>query len=119
METTTTEATALPEQIANYIFSYSPQKSNYYNLALEDESANLAINNNVIPETINSILSEITYFGIYKLYGHYNWMILSEEQQFKILQYTRSFGYNYKINIIQLSENEKKIKISFEKCYDI
>jgi hypothetical protein len=108
------EAEVDPESIGRYIYSYPVQKPNYYNLQLSPEATDIALSSGV-DEVVNSILSIITLSGIETLYNHTDWMILNESQQYLVLQYTRSYGYNYKIVIEDLNqEGMKKIKIVFQ-----
>lgn len=120
------EAEATPEQIANYIYKHPPQKANFYNLQLEDQleeqiqkTTSQYAKETGIDKFIQSILSHITLAGIKVLYGHDDWVTLSQDQQTQVRLYTRSYGYDYKIVVESFDETTDKYMIVFSKIYEL
>lgn len=87
------------EEIAQIIFTKPPGAVNSNNLSLEDETSYIAEQTGVEPFILN-ILRLITLHGIKILYGHTNILMLTKEQVDLIKEYTRSYGYNIKIELL-------------------
>ena len=102
-----------PEEIAEKIFSNPPGDLNSIDLALEEQTAEIAEREGIEQFTSN-ILRIITMTGIRVLFGHINFVQLTGEQIELIKRYTRSFGYNLKMNI---DDSTRQLFVYFERTF--
>jgi hypothetical protein len=102
-----------PEEIAEKIFSNPPGDLNSIDLALEEQTAEIAEREGIEQFTSN-ILRIITLTGIKVLYGNVKFVDLTGEQVELIKRYTRSFGYNLKMNV---DEESRQLYVYFERTF--
>ena len=100
-----------PEEIGEKIFSNLPGELNSIDLALEEQTAEIAELEGIEQFTSN-ILRIITMTGIKILFGDVNFLNLTETQVELIKRYTRSFGYNLKIN-----QDDQQLFVYFERTF--
>lgn len=100
-----------PEEIGRVIFSKPPGDLNSIDLALEEQTAEIAEKEGIEQFTSN-ILRIITMTGIKTLFGHVNFVELTGTQVELIKKYTRSFGYNLKLDIV---EEKQQLLVYFER----
>jgi hypothetical protein len=99
--------------IAEQIFTRPPGTPNSIDLSLDDSSVDFMQENQInVNVYIRDVISMITLHGVEILYGHKNIMSLTDDQLLTIKKYTRSYGYDMKVNV----ENNT-IVISFTKYY--
>ena len=92
--------------IAEAIFSKPPGEKGSIDLGIEDpETINNYSNDPVL--FTNEILTKITMYGVYILYGHSDITLLTERNVNLIREYTLSYGYDIRYEI------EEKIMIEF------
>lgn len=106
------------KEIAKAIFSKPPGAVNSIDLSLEDETSDIAEECG-IDEFVTNILRIITMHGIYILFGVQDLtelIYLSENEILLIKEYTRSYGYNLKI---ELNESDRILYIAFVRTLDI
>lgn len=84
------------DEIVEHIFSKPPGPPNSIQLQLEEQTAEIALEDGV-ENFIFSILCMITVKGIEKLYGHKEIHNLTEEKINFIKLYVESYGYKLKI----------------------
>ena len=100
-----------PDEIGRVIFSKPPGELNSINLELEQQTADIAELDGIEQFTSN-ILRIITISGIMVLFGHVNFMQLTDAQVELIKRYTRSFVYNLKLDI---DEEKQQLLVYFER----
>jgi len=99
--------------IAEQIFTRPPGAPNSIDLSLDDSSVNFMEENQInVNIYIRDIISMITLHGVEILYGHKNIMSLTDDQLLTIKKYTRSYGYDMKVNF-----EDGTLMISFVKYY--
>lgn len=102
-----------PEEIAEKIFSNPPGDLNSIDLQLEEQTAEIAEQEGIEQFTSN-ILRIITMTGIKTLFGHVNFVELTGTQVELIKKYTRSFGYNLKLDI---DKEKQQLLVYFERTF--
>lgn len=102
-----------PEEIGEKIFSKPPGNLNSIDLALEEQTAEIAEEDGIEQFTSN-ILRIITTSGINVLFGHVNFMKLTDNQIELIKKYTRSFGYNLNLDV---DKEKKQLLVYFERTF--
>lgn len=102
-----------PEEIAEKIFSNPPGNLNSIDLALEEQTAEIAEREGIEQFTSN-ILRIITMTGIEILFGDIRFVDLTGTQVELIKRYTRSYGYNLKMNI---DEESRQMYVYFERTF--
>ena len=102
-----------PEEIAEKIFSNPPGDLNSIDLALEEQTAEFAEREGIDQFTSN-ILRIITITGIKILFGNIRFVDLTGTQVELIKRYTRSFGYNLKMNV---DEQSRQLFVYFERTF--
>ena len=100
--------------IAEAIFTRAPGPKNSIDLSIEDPHTSEIARSSGIDNFTNTILSLITFHGIYILFGHKNLLLLTDSQIDLIKEYTKSYGYELKYNVDTILET---INIYFEKYY--
>jgi hypothetical protein len=102
-----------PEEIAEKIFSKPPGDLNSIDLTLERQTAEIAEQEG-IEMFVSNILRIITLTGIRILFGDIRFVDLTDDQIFLIKRYTRSYGYNLKMNI---DEESRQLYVYFERTF--
>lgn len=99
--------------IAEKIFNKPPMGVNSINLQLDDSTVDFMKTEGYVADNfIKEILTIITLHGIEIIFGHKNIMLLSDDDIFLLKQYTRSYGYELCVKIV-----DKTINIDFKRIF--